>query len=125
MTDSPSQSATSGRARATLTPLDIVRAVVLVAVLASLALWGFTRWDLPMSLILGIGAPLFTLLLWALVLSPKPVLRIHPFIRAVAELLVYAAVTMCWWDMGQVWVGLGFAVVAIAAGLIAGRRALR
>lgn len=125
MTDSAPRSATSGRSRSAITPLEIVRAIVLVAALASLALWGFGSGELPLSLLLGIGAPLIALLVWALVLSPKPVLRVHPFIRAVVELLIYAAVTMAWWTMGQAWVGLGFAVVAVAAGLLAGRRNLR
>jgi len=112
-------------ARSPITVLDVVRAIILLAALVSFALWGFAQWEFPLSLVFGIGAPLVGLLVWALVLSPRPVLHVHPFIRAIAELLIYAAVTMCWWDMGQVWVGLGFAVVAVAAGLIAGLRRLR
>lgn len=108
----------------TLSPLDIVRVIVLIAAIASLALWGFTEFGMPMNLVAGIGAPLLVLLMWALFLSPRPVLRVHPFIRAIVELAIYAAVTMAWWAMGQVWIGLGFALVAVAAGLVAGRRAL-
>lgn len=110
-------------ARPSITPIDIVRAVVLVAALASLVLWGFSEWTLPWSVILGVGTPIVALLLWALFLSPRPVLRVHPFIRAIVELLIYAAVTMCWWAMGQAWIGIAFAVVAVSAGVIAGRRA--
>jgi hypothetical protein len=33
-------------------------------------------------------------------------------------------VTLAWWSVGQAWIGLAFAVVAVAAGVIAGRRAL-
>jgi len=105
------------------TPLDIVRVVVLIAALASLALWGLAVWTLPWNLVIAIGAPVVALLLWALFLSPRPVLAVHPFVRAAVELVLYAAVTIAWWTMGQAWVGLGFAVVAIAAGLVAGRRA--
>lgn len=106
------------------TALDIVRVIVLVAALASLVLWGLAAWTLPWNLVAAIGAPVITLLLWALFLSPRPVLAVHPFVRAAVELLLYAAVTVAWWTMGQAWIGLGFAVVAVATGLMAGRRAL-
>lgn len=110
------------RPRATL--LDVLRVVVLVAALASLVLWGLATWTLPWNIVVAIGAPLIVLLLWALFLSPRPVLRVHPFIRAVVELGVYVGVTIAWWSMHQTWIGLGFAVVAVATGLVAGRRAL-
>ena len=110
--------------RPNVTPLDIIRVVILLAALASLALWGFASWDLPWSIIVGIGAPVVVLLVWALFLSPRPVLRVHPFLRAAVELLVYVGVTIAWWSMDQAVIGSIFAVVAIAAGVIAGRRSL-
>ncbi|HCS61806.1 MAG TPA: 4-amino-4-deoxy-L-arabinose transferase [Microbacterium sp.] len=116
--------AVPGVNRPNLTPLDIIRAVVLVTAVASLALWGFAMWALPWNLIFGIGAPVLVLLAWAFFLSPRPVLTLHPFVRAVVELLIYVGVTLAWWSMGQTWVGLGFALVAVTAGLFAGRRNL-
>lgn len=106
------------------TALDIVRVAVLVAALASLVLWGLVAWPLPWNIVAAIGAPVVALLLWALFLSPRPVLIVHPFLRATVELVLYAGVTIAWWTLGQAWIGLGFAVVAVASGLIAGRRAL-
>ncbi len=82
-------------------------------------------WPFPWNVVLGIGTPLLVLLVWALFLSPRPVLSLHPFVRAAVELLIYAGVTLAWWSMDQAWVGLGFAVVAVASGLFAGRRDLR
>ncbi|WP_235201315.1 YrdB family protein [Microbacterium sp. CH12i] len=82
-------------------------------------------WPFPWNIVLGIGTPLVVLLVWALFLSPRPVLALHPFIRAAVELLIYVGVTIAWWSMDQAWVGLGFAVVAVTAGLFAGRRNLR
>ncbi|MGO2683199.1 MAG: YrdB family protein [Microbacterium sp.] len=117
--------AVPGVNRPNITPLDIIRAIVLVVALASLVLWGFAMWVFPWNLVFGIGAPLIVLLVWALFLSPRPVLRLHPFIRAVVELLIYAGVTLAWWSMDQAWIGLAFAVVAVTAGLFAGRRNLR
>src|SRR5690606_31957578 len=110
--------------RPNVTPIDIVRAIVLIVAVASLALWGFASWAFPWNIVVGIGAPVVVLLIWALFLSPRPVLRLHPFLRAAVELLVYVGVTIAWWSMDQAWIGLGFAVVAVTAGLLAGRRAL-
>ncbi|MGY1552994.1 YrdB family protein [Microbacterium sp. A588] len=111
--------------RPNIAPLDIIRAVILVAAIASLVLWGFAMWTFPWNLVFGIGAPLLVLVIWALFLSPRPLLRLHPFVRAVVELLIYAGVTVVWWSMDQAWVGLGFALVAVTAGLFAGRRNLQ
>lgn len=113
-----------GVTRPSVTPLDIVRVLVLLAALATLALWGLGTWDTPWSIVIGIGAPVIVLLVWALFLSPRPVLRLHPFLRALVEVLIYVGVTLAWWSMGQSWIGIGFAVVAVASGVIAGRRAL-
>lgn len=113
-----------GVSRPRVTPLDVVRVLVLLFALVSLALWGFFGWDYPGNLVFGIGTPLFALLVWALFLSPRPVLRLHPYLRALVELLIYVGVTIAWWSMGDPWIGIGFAVVAVAAGLVSGRRAL-
>ncbi|MGB4137458.1 MAG: YrdB family protein [Microbacterium sp.] len=118
------QAAVPGVNRPHITPLDVVRTGVLIVALLSLALWGFTAWPLPVNLVFGLGLPAITLLAWALFLSPRPVLRLHPFLRAVVELLIYLGVTLAWWAMGQGWIGLAFALVAVSAGVIAGRRAL-
>lgn len=116
--------ADTGVNRPALTAPDVIRVIVLLVALVSLALWGFGSWTLPWSIVVGIGAPVVTLLVWALFISPRAVLHLHPFLRALVELLIYAAVTLAWWSVGQAWIGLAFAVVAVAVGVIAGRRAL-
>lgn len=108
--------------RPNITPLDIVRSVVLVVAVGTLALWGFATWPLPWNVILGIGAPVIVILVWALFLSPRPVLRLHPFLRAVVELMIYVGVTIAWWLMDQPIVGIAFAVVAVGTGVVSGRR---
>lgn len=113
-----------GVERPVITALDVVRAIVLVAAVASLALWGFASWSVPWSIVFGIGAPVILILIWALFLSPRPVLRVHPFIRAAVELLIYVGVTIAWWSMGQTLIGTAFALVAVVAGVLSGRRAL-
>ncbi|MCT2225951.1 YrdB family protein [Microbacterium paraoxydans] len=120
----PDSSPVAGVDRPALTALDIVRVVVLIAAIASLALWGFASWELPWNIVIGVGAPVVALLLWALFLSPSPVLRVHPFLRAVVELFIYVGVTNAWWSMGQALIGTAFALVAVVAGVLSGRRAL-
>lgn len=121
---SQNSAAEPGVHRPAITALDIVRVLVLIAALVSLALWGFGAWPLPWNIVVGIGAPVATLLIWALFLSPRPVLRLHPFLRALVEVFIYVGVTLAWWSMGQAWAGIAFAVVAVISGIIAGRRAL-
>ncbi|MCK2036037.1 YrdB family protein [Microbacterium sp. SSW1-49] len=113
-----------GVERPVITAIDVVRAIVLVLAIASLALWGLATWPLPWNIVLGIGTPVVVLLVWALFLSPRPVLRVHPFLRAAVELLIYVGVTIAWWSMDQALIGTAFGLVAIAAGVISGRRAL-
>jgi hypothetical protein len=108
--------------RPTFTALDIVRSIVLVIAVGTLALWGFATWPLPWNVILGIGAPVVVVLVWALFLSPRPVLRLHPFLRAAVELLIYVGVTIAWWLMDQPLIGIAFAIVAVGAGVVSGRR---
>ena len=120
----PDPAPVPGVERQALTALDLVRVVVLIAAIASLALWGFASWDLPWNIVIGIGAPVTALLLWALFLSPRPVLGVHPFLRALVELLIYVGVTIAWWSMGQALIGTAFALVAVVAGVLSGRRAL-
>lgn len=98
--------------------------MVLAVAIATLAIWGFSAFESPMSFVIGFGAPLLTLVIWALFLSPRPVLNVHPFVSAVVEIAIYVTVTMAWWHMGDLWIGIGFAVVAIAAGLVSGLRRL-
>lgn len=115
-------SAVPGVNRPTITALDVIRSIVLVISVATLALWGFATWPLPWNIVLGIGAPVLVILVWALFLSPRPVLRLHPFLRATVELLIYVSVTIAWWLMDQPVIGLAFALVAVGAGVVSGRR---
>ena len=49
----------------------------------------------------------------------------HPFLRVVVELLIYVGVTIAWWLMDQPIIGTAFAVVAVGAGVVSGRRRIR
>jgi hypothetical protein len=91
---------------------------------ASLAIWGFASWAFPWNIVAGVGAPVLAILVWALFVSPRAVLAVHPFVRGFAELLVYLSATIAWWSMGQTWIGIAFAVVAVTSGVLSGRRRL-
>jgi len=108
--------------RPALSAIDILAVLCGLFAFATLAFWGFVAWPLPWNIVAGIAAPVIAILLWALFVSPRAVLAVHPFVRAIVELLVYLAATIAWWSMGQAWIGLGFAVVAVTVGVLAGRR---
>lgn len=116
----PQPAGVTGRVSA----LDLVRFLTELIGVATLALWGFATWPFPWNIVVGIGAPLVAILLWALFVSPRAVVRVHPFVRALVELLVFASASVAWWLMDQPWIGLGYGVVAVAVGVLAGRKSL-
>lgn len=110
--------------RPALTALDVVAFLCEIGGIAALAIWGFATWPFPWNLVVGILTPVAAIVLWALFVSPRAVLAVHPFVRAIAELLVYAGATAALWALGLTWVGIAYAVVAITVGLVVGRRRL-
>jgi len=108
--------------RAPLSAVDILAFVCELFAFATLAIWGFAAWPFPWNIAVGIGAPILAIVVWALFVSPRAVLAVHPFVRGFVELLVYLSATIAWWSMGLAWVGLVFGVVAVTVGVIAGRR---
>ncbi|QKJ20130.1 YrdB family protein [Microbacterium hominis] len=108
--------------RAPLSAIDVLAFVCELFAFGTLAFWGFVAWPFPWNIVVGIAAPVVAILVWALFVSPRAVFAVHPFVRAFVELLVYASATMAWWSLGQAWIGLVFAVIAVTVGVIAGRR---
>lgn len=126
--EAPAAPAASGArvagTRPALDAVDILAFLCELFAFGTLAVWGFTAWPFPWNIVIGIAAPGVALALWALFVSPRAVFLVHPFVRALVELLVYAAATIVWWSSGSPWIGLAFAVVAITVGLVSGRRRL-
>jgi len=110
--------------RPSLDAVDVLAFLCEIFAFITLAVWGFAAWPFPWNIVAGIGAPLIAVLLWALFVSPRAVFAVHPFVRALVELLVYASATIVWWTSGNAWIGLAFAVVAVTVGLVSGRRRL-
>lgn len=121
----PTVTPAAGRAPGTVERpgvIDVVRLLTELVAFGTLALWGFLAFAFPWNLVFGIGAPLFAILVWALFLSPRAVIAVHPFVAAFIELLIFVSATLAWWSVGQPWIGLAFGVVAVTTGLVVGRR---
>jgi len=100
----------------------VIRFVLELFAIVSLGLWGFLAWPLPWNILIGIGAPAIAILLWALFRSPRAVLHVDPFVKAVVEIVVMGSAAFAWWSLGQPVVAIVFAVVATVSGVLNGRR---
>lgn len=105
-------------------PNAILHFLLELAALVTFAVWGFAAWDVPWSIAAGIGAPVLAALIWALFLSPRAVLAIDVYGRALIELLLMGAAALAWFDLGQPIVAVVFGVLAVVSGVIQGRRSL-
>ncbi len=106
-------------------PNDILRFFLELFAFASLGIWGFLAFPLPWpGVLIGIGAPLLAILVWALFVSPKAVFRIDVFGKALVEIAVFSAAAIGWWMLGQPVVAIVFAVVAAVSGILNGRKQL-
>ncbi|MBO3663626.1 YrdB family protein [Microbacterium stercoris] len=102
--------------------LDVLRLLTEIVAFGSIALWGFFTWPFPWNIVVGIGAPALAIVVWALFVSPKAVLSVHPFVRMVVELLIFLSATLSWWALGQPWIGLAVGVVCVAVGVAVNRK---
>lgn len=103
---------------------DVLRLVLELFAFVSLGVWGFLSFAFPLNIVVGIGAPVLAILLWALFRSPRAVFAVDVYGKSLVELLVVAATTLAWLDLGQPIVAGVYALVAVVSGVIAGRREL-
>ena len=112
--------------RAKTSPNDVLRFLLELFAFITLGVWGFAAWPLPWpGVLVGILAPAFAILVWALFRSPKAVFRLDPFGKAVVEICVFGAAALAWWDLGLPLVAVIFALVATVSGVVSGRAELR
>jgi hypothetical protein len=104
---------------------DVVRLLVELFAFFTFGFWGFVAWPFPWNLGLGIATPLFAILIWAFFLSPKAVIHIDAFGRALVEIVLLGSAALAWLMLGQPLVALVFGLVAVASGVVAGRRNLQ
>lgn len=101
---------------------DVVRFLLELFAIASLGIWGFAAWPFPWNIAVGILAPALAIVLWALFRSPRAVLKVDPFVKAIVEIAVMLTAAYAWWDLRQPIVAIVFALVAIISGVVNGRR---
>lgn len=126
--ETPANPATHGpeRASAGAAVTQLIRAAIHLLVVISVTLWGFLTWPSPWFVLAGIGFGLFSVLLWALFLSPRPVLRTDRFGQALIELLFIAAGVGAALGLGVFWVPvLAVGLLGAVTGYISGSRAPR
>lgn len=94
--------------------LQLLRAIGHLAALVTITWWALAEWPLPWpGLLAGIGFFALTVLIWALFLSPRPVLRTDRFGRSLVELLLIAGAVGALLGLGAHW------LVAVLLGLTA------
>jgi hypothetical protein len=103
---------------------DVLRLLLELFAFVTLGIWGFVSFAFPLNIVVGLGAPIIAILLWALFRSPKAVFAIDVFGKSLVELFVIAAATLAWMDLGLPLVGIAYAVVAVVSGFVNGRREL-
>lgn len=105
--------------------LQLVRGLFQLAAIVIITVWGFLAWPLPFPGILtGLGMLALSVLLWALFLSPRPVLRVDRFAAALFELLLFAAAVGALLSFGLFWIWpVLFGLAGAVLGYLASRRA--
>ena len=104
---------------------DVVRFVLELFAIISLSVWGFSAWPFAWNLLVGILTPLAAIALWALFRSPRSMIPVDAFVKAVVEVIVMGGAAVVWLAMGQPIVTIVFAAVATISGVINGRREFR
>lgn len=119
----PAATAQPSTARTAAT-LQLVRAVFQLVSVVTVTVWGFLAWPLPFPGVLtGIGFLVLSVLVWALFLSPRPVLRTDRFGQALVELLLLAAAVGALFDFGVFWLWpVLFGVAGAVVGYVASTR---
>ncbi len=120
----PVTSTTQPQAPRSTAIMQVVRALFQLATIVIITVWGFVSWPLPFpGIISGVGFLVLTVVIWALFLSPKPMLRTDRFGQALVELLLLAAAVAALLFLGVFWVWpVLFGVAGAVIGYLASAR---
>ncbi|KAM9863390.1 hypothetical protein ACI1US_00708 [Leucobacter sp. BZR 635] len=101
-----------------------VRGLFHLTAIAVITAWGFIGWEMPYpGILVGLGLLALSVLLWALFLSPRPVLATDRYGRALIELLLLAAGVGAMLGLGVHWIiAVAFGIVGATLGFIASIR---
>lgn len=116
-------SSTTQSARSNAT-LQLVRGLFQLAAIVIITVWGFLSWPLPFpGIFTGLGLLVLSVLLWALFLSPRPVLRVDRFAAALFELLLLAAAVGALLSFNVPWIiSAAYGAAGAVIGYVASRR---
>lgn len=101
--------------------VQTLRALFHLASVVTIVWWALVEWGLPWPGILaGAGFLVLTVIVWALFLSPRPMLRTDRFGQALIELLLIAGAVAALLGLGVFWLfaalfGLAAAVLGYVA----------
>ena len=111
----------TGTTTRTTPAMQAVRALFHLAAIVIVTVWGFLDWELPFpGIFVGIGALALSLLVWALFLSPRPVLRTDRFGQALIELLLLAGAVGALLTLGAPWwIAAPFGLIGAVLGYFA------
>jgi Protein of unknown function (DUF2568) len=98
-----------------------LRFLLELAALGALAYWGFHEFDGATAVLLGVGAPLAAAVLWGIFVAPKRRVHRGEGLRWFVELLVFGAATTALIAAGETALGIAFAFVAVADGIVVRR----
>ena len=104
--------------------LVALRSLVHLLLVLSIAAWGFLAFELPLpGALIGLGMLLFAVVIWALFLSPKPVLVADRFGQAFVELLLAAGAVAALLALGVFWViPAVIGLLAVVLGFVAAKK---
>jgi len=103
--------------------ISALRSLVHIIVVLSIVSWGFLLWPLPLpGLLVGFGVLVIMILVWALFLSPKPVLAVDRFGRSIVEIVIIGAAVAALLSLGIFWlIPVALGVVGVVVGFLAER----
>ena len=95
-----------------------LRFLLELAALAALAWWGFSAGDGVWAVVLGLGAPLLAVAVWGTLAAPKGRFEGRDPQRLVGEVLVFGAALAALLALGQTWLAVAFAALALLQGVL-------
>lgn len=98
--------------------MTALRSIIHLGIVVSVTAWGLLAWPFPLPAVVVAAVLLVvTVLLWALFLSPKPVLAADRFGRSVVEVVLIAGGVAALLSLGVAWwapVAVGLLAVVLA-----------
>lgn len=119
-----SETQTSQNTRTNLI-IQALRGLLHLVAIVSVTAWGLIAWEMPLpGIVIAIAALCMSVALWALFLSPRPVLRTDRFGQALIELLLLASAVAALLTIGAPWIlAVLYGLVGAVLGYMATTRA--